>query len=196
MKLIVGLGNPGDQYEDTRHNMGFMVVDHVIKELSTTSVLWQEDKRANAVITKVGEDIFVKPKTFMNNSGMAVQKLLGYYKSDASDLWVIHDDLDLPLGKIRIRFGGSAGGHNGVESIIEQVGTDAFLRFRLGIGRGKETDPEHPDRVMQHRTVIKYVLSKFTDHEAGEMRKLIHHATDAVQMAITEGIDRAMNRYN
>lgn len=196
MKLIVGLGNPGDQYEDTRHNIGFMVVDHVSKELSTTTVSWQEDMRANAWITKAGDTILVKPKTYMNNSGTAVQKLLSYYKLDASDLWVIHDDLDLPLGKIRIRLGGSAGGHNGVESIIEHLSTDTFLRFRLGIGRGKETDPEHPDRGIQHRTVIKYVLSKFTDHEAGELRKLIHHATDAVQMALTEGIDKAMNRYN
>lgn len=191
MQLIVGLGNPGEQYKDTRHNTGFMVVDSLSKALSTTPVIWQEDARVNAWMIKVDASILIKPKTYMNNSGMAVQKILAFYKLDLTDLWVIHDDLDLPLGKIRIRIGGSAGGHNGVESIIRHVGSDSFVRFRLGIGRSNELENELPDR-----SVIRHVLSRFTEHEAGDVRKLIHHATEAVQLALSDGVDKAMNRYN
>jgi PTH1 family peptidyl-tRNA hydrolase len=120
----------------------------------------------------------------MNESGRAVAAVSEFYKIPPKDMWVVHDDIDLPLGKIRIRAGGGSGGHNGVESLIAHLKTDAFLRFRLGVGRGA------------HRSVVEFVLSRFQQGEAGEMRKLIKHGVDAVRLALEKGTDRAMNRFN
>lgn len=181
MKLIVGLGNPGESYDGTRHNIGFMVVDKLAHELGN-QVKWTEDRKKKVMTARAGEVLLVKPQTFMNASGLAVKKLVDFYKLTPDDVWVIHDDLDLPLGKIRIREKGASAGHNGVANIITHLGTDAFVRFRLGIGRGKN--------------VIDFVLSRFTQSEAGEMRKLIKYGAEAVRMALGEGTDKAMNFYN
>lgn len=196
MKLIVGLGNPGRNYKDTRHNIGFMVVEKLAKELSDHEPEWEEDKKSKALICNVGGVLLVKPQTYMNISGVTVAALVAYYKLEPLDVWVVHDDIDLPLGKLRIREGGASAGHNGIESIIHHLKTDTFVRFRLGIGRGKEDKTKSTDHQLRHRNVIAFVLSHFTQHEAGEMRKLVKHGEEAVRIALTEGIDKAMNRFN
>jgi PTH1 family peptidyl-tRNA hydrolase len=196
MKIIVGLGNPGKEYEDTRHNIGFMVIDHLAKDLSDGPVEWVTNKKINATSLSIGGIVLVKPQTFMNASGEAVAKVCSYYKIDPADVWVIHDDLDLPLGKIRIRESGASAGHNGIESIIKAVGTDAFVRFRLGIGHGKEDKEKHTDVHLKHKSVITFVLSRFNQSEAGEMRKLVKRGSDAVRIALIDGVDKAMNRFN
>lgn len=186
MKLIVGLGNPGGQYEDTRHNIGYMVVDKLAREIGRDTLSWQQDTKRQALIAKVGDVVLVKPVTFMNHSGIAVSQVANLYKIKPEDMWVIHDDIDLPLGKIRIRKGGGTGGHHGVDSIIKEVGIDTFFRFRLGIGRGQE----------DKRSVVDFVLSRFTRSEAGSLKKLIKYGVEAVRIALTDGMDRAMNRFN
>ncbi len=195
MKLIVGLGNPGDNYEDTRHNIGFMVIEKLAHELGTKSA-WSEDKKKKIATARIGEVLLVKPLTYMNASGAAVKSLVDFYKLTAADVWVIHDDLDLPLGKIRIREKGASAGHNGVDSIITHLKTDTFLRFRLGIGRGKNDTKIHTDQHIRHQSVIDFVLSRFTQSEAGDMRKLIKHTVEAVRIALDEGVEKAMNQYN
>ncbi len=197
MKFIVGLGNPGAEYQDTRHNIGFMVLDKLQKELvQGVPSPWQKDEKKNVLTAKIGDLILVKPQTFMNKSGFAVRALLDFYKLTPENIWVIHDDIDLPLGKIKIREKGGSAGHNGVISIIEQVGTDAFVRFRLGIGRGVDTPKKGENRNLHHRSVISFVLSRFRQSEAGELKHLVKHGTEAVQMALDKGIDKAMNRFN
>ena len=196
MKLIVGLGNPGEKYASTRHNIGFMVVERLGRELGTGQPVWETSDKWNVETAKIGEVLLVKPLTFMNKSGYAVKALVDFYKLDPSDVWVVHDDIDLPLGKIRIRGNGASGGHNGVDSIIAQLGTDQFTRFRLGIGRGKEDVKRHTDRNLKHRGVIDFVLSRFHQGEAGSFKHLVKHGADAVRIALIDGIDKAMNRFN
>lgn len=182
MKLIVGLGNPGGQYESTRHNIGFMVVEKLARELSMTAVSWKEDSERKALVARAGDVMLAKPTTFMNNSGLAVGALLRYYKLEAEDLWVVHDDIDLSLGKIRIRESGGTGGHHGIESIAATLKTDTFVRFRLGIGRGKN--------------IVDYVLSRFHRNEAGSLKHLVKHGAEAVRVALLDGLDKAANRFN
>lgn len=219
MKLIIGLGNPGADYADTRHNIGFMVVDKLARELGTQTPQWQEEEKFNAMTVKIGDVMLIKPISFMNRSGEVVAKIMRYYKLTPADIWVIHDDLDLPIGKIRIREKGSSAGHNGVKSMIEQLHSDSFVRFRLGIGRagtaartrigffGKHTEDDEGKTPIKdgierkfervtHQSVMSFVLSKFTLGEAGSVKHLIKNGSDAVRMALTEGIDRAMTRYN
>jgi peptidyl-tRNA hydrolase, PTH1 family len=196
MKMIVGLGNPGAEYASTRHNIGFMVIDKLSKELTTDKVNFSHDPKHNSLVAKIADVILVKPQTFMNKSGDSVKGLMDYYKLTPSDIWVIHDDIDLPLGKIRIREQGAAGGHNGVESIIVSVGTDRFVRFRLGTGRGKELVGENTGKREKHKMVIEYVLSRFHLSEAGSFKHLIKNGVEAVRITLTDGIDKAMNRFN
>lgn len=197
MKLIVGLGNPGFEYRDTRHNIGFMVVDKLEKELGAgVPPTWQKDEKKNVLTARIGEVLLVKPQTFMNKSGFAVKALVDFYKLTPADVWVIHDDIDLPIGKIKIREKGGSAGHNGVTSIIEQLKTDAVVRFRLGIGKGVDTTGADENKNMHHRSVISFVLSRFRQSEAGEFKHLIKRGTKAVQMALLKGIDKAMNRFN
>lgn len=197
MKLIVGLGNPGPEYSQTRHNIGFMVVDQLARDMIEGPISWVTDSKKNIATIKSGDILFVKPMTFMNKSGFAVKALVDFYKlNPKEDVWVVHDDIDLPIGKIRIRQGGSSAGHNGVASIIEQLKTDDFLRFRMGIGRGKESTGKQADKNMHHRFVISFVLSHFRRGEIGDLRKLVKYGADAVNIALTEGIARAMNRFN
>lgn len=189
MKLIIGLGNPGGQYESTRHNIGFMVVDKLEKELAQgVPPVWQKDEKKNVLTARIGEVLLAKPQTFMNKSGFAVRALMEFYKLAPTDIWVIHDDIDLPLGKIKIREKGGSAGHNGVQSIIDQLKSDAFVRFRLGIGKDVESTG--------HRSVVSFVLSRFRQSEAGELKHLVKHGTEAVQMGLLKGIDKAMNRFN
>ncbi len=208
MKLIVGLGNPGSVYQDTRHNVGFMVIEKLAKELSRESVSWKEEEKFKALIAKIGDVILVKSITFMNSSGVAVTSIMRYFKLSPSDVWIVHDDIDLPLGKIRIREKGSSAGHRGVESVIRELKSDQFIRFRLGIGRGKLFSKGDSDTVYiekgnagraqrhRHKWDISFVLSRFTRGEAGTLKHLIKNGTEAVRIALTEGIDKAMGRFN
>jgi len=212
MILIIGLGNPGGEYKDTRHNIGFMVVEKLAKELGKDTVVWEEKDKFKSAVAKVGGVLLVKPVIFMNNSGLAVSTIANFYKLIPKDVWVIHDDIDLPLGKIRIRTGGGSAGHNGVDSIIRELKSDAFVRFRMGIGRGKlfgkvskGFDPEeqgHKEKRMYvekrdyHQSIVDFVLSRFTQSEAGSLKHLIKNGTEAVRIGLTEGIDKAMTRFN
>lgn len=188
MKLIVGLGNPGKKYEKTRHNLGFMVLDELLRKMTPVArTAWQENKKLNSFVAKVGELVLAKPQTFVNASGYRVAQIANFYKIKPEDIWVVHDDVDLPLGKIKIRMGGAAAGHHGVESIIAKLGTDQFIRFRLGIG--------HPGRGADAQ-VEKYVLREFDINEASEVKKMIKQSVKAVQVALDNSLERAMNQFN
>ncbi len=196
MNLIIGLGNPGDKYASTRHNIGFMVVDKALKDLVASDKNWDYNKDFNAFIFKNGDLIFAKPQTFMNASGFAVSKIAQYYKAKPEEIWVVNDDIDLPLGKIKIKIGGGSAGHHGINSIISQLNNDLFVRFRLGIGRGQlNVDKSAKKNIVKHN-VEKYVISKFEEKEAGEVRKLIKTGAKAIETALHKGIDVAMNVYN
>ncbi len=204
MKLIVGLGNPGDKYENTRHNFGFSVVDHFLKDSQSASkAVWSTNAKLKSDIavfdwkSKKGDSekvILAKPNTFMNNSGLAVSLLLSFYKIDPLDLWVVYDELDLPVGSMKIRLGGAAAGHHGVESIMETIGTDKFYRFRMGIGVSH--DKEHVIGRQNIKHAKEFVLSSFGRTDQGKIRELVKHGSEALQTALEKGIESAMNRYN
>ena len=188
MKAIVGLGNPGSPYKGTRHNVGFDVVDELARRASVgfesapaeaLIARWRrpEDGRANDVL-------LVKPLTFMNLSGQAVGELARYFKIDLGDLLIIVDEVHLPLGKLRARARGSAGGHNGLKSIIAHLG-DEFSRLRIGVGRGGD-----------QRTLADHVLTRFEKDEAAEVERMTTRAADAAEMFIASGIGAVMNAIN
>ncbi len=199
MKLIVGLGNPGEKYENTRHNLGFQVVEHFLKDThSAKSSVWSKSAKLKSDFAtfefKTEKVVLSKPTTYMNNSGMAVSLLLSYYKIKPVDLWLVYDELDLPVGSMKIRFGGAAAGHHGVESVMEQVGTDKFWRFRLGIGASH--DKEHVISKQKIKKAKEFVLGGFGHTDRGKVRELIKHGSDALQSALDKGIETAMNRFN
>lgn len=196
MKLIVGLGNPGPEYENTRHNIGAMVVERLSHELGEGRPSWQEDAAHKTMLCKIGDVLLVRQLTHMNTAGIGVKSVVDYYKVSPNDVWVVQDDIDLPLGKIRIRTGGASAGHHGVDSIITNLKTDQFVRFRLGIGRGKESTGRQSDKNIKRRSVISFVLSRFRTSEAGSLKHLIKNAAVAIQIALIDGVDRAMNRFN
>jgi PTH1 family peptidyl-tRNA hydrolase len=183
VKLVVGLGNPGPKYRETRHNVGFWVVDELATRWQLASTWRQKDDAM--FVRQPGGTALVKPLTFMNLSGSAVSKFRQFYQVEPADLLVIVDDVALPLGRLRARVRGSAGGHNGLKSVIEQLGTDEFPRLRIGVGRGDE-----------RRELADHVTSKFDPAE----RDIIHAATlraaDATELFISEGIERVMNTFN
>lgn len=205
MKLIVGLGNPGEKYEKTRHNTGFVVLDQFLKNYEPVNdTVWEDSSKLKSDIAgiewkpKVGlseKVILAKPKTFMNNSGMAVFFLAQFYKIKTEDIWIVHDDVDLQLGALRIRFGGSSGGHRGIASIMEKLGTDKFWRFRLGISHPKN----HSD-IRNHKSYLRdvdeFVLSEFTGSERGKVKDLVKHAAKAIACALEESLESAMNKFN
>lgn len=202
MKLIVGLGNPGEKYEKTRHNLGFMVVDQFLKDVTETSeTKWSHEAKLKSDIAtfewpngkEVEKVILAKPRTFMNNSGMAVSLLASYYKVDPSDIWIVHDELDIPTGAMKIRIGGSSAGHNGIESIMTVLGTEKFYRFRLGIGMSRNK-AELGRHVMPQAD--EYVLDRFSTGDMGKIRELIKRSSHALITGLTDGIESAMNRYN
>ena len=202
MKLVVGLGNPGEKYQNTRHNIGFMAVDALLEKFEPVEkTYWEEKKdlKSNIKIlsansqqpTANGQIILAKPTTFMNNSGFAVAKVLNYYKIPTEDLIVIHDDLDMPFGKIRVRFGGASGGHRGVQSIIETIRTDKFLRIRLGIG-----NPKIRNLKLEIRNLDQYVLAPFTPTEKNKVKHMIKEAGRAIELILKRGIEIYMSKYN
>lgn len=187
MKLIAGLGNPGKEYEKTRHNCGFMVMDQLAEKCSTVnfSAKW------NALIAKVqinGQQVLLmKPLTYMNNSGSAVAQAVSYYKIAPQDILVIHDDMDLPVGSVRIRTKGSAGGQKGMKSIIQALGTQDIARIRVGVG--------HSDRG-NHDLVPDWVLSPVSKEERSLLEDAVKSAADAAYAWVWEPLDKVMSQYN
>ncbi|MEM1368779.1 MAG: aminoacyl-tRNA hydrolase [Cyanobacteria bacterium P01_H01_bin.15] len=187
-RLIVGLGNPEPRYDRTRHNIGFAAIDELASAWYWTG---QEQRRFRGWLAEgplpkgAGKGFLLKPTTYMNSSGQSVRAVLDWYKLEPERVLVIYDDMDLPPGRIRLRLKGSAGGHNGIKSLISHLGTQAFPRLRIGIGRtqpGKET--------------VSFVLGKFSPAETEIMKKVIPAVTQAVELGIHEGVEVAMNRYN
>ena len=184
--LVVGLGNPGDQYENTRHNAGFQVID-ALADRGNFPVQRLKFHALTNTATVGGQGVLVmKPVTYMNLSGQAVGEAARFYKISPDHVLVISDDVDLPLGKLRIRKGGSAGGHNGLKSIIQHLGTDQFPRLKVGVG-GKP----HPDYDM-----ADWVLGKFQGEDKKIMDDAAVRAAQAVECLLSQGIDRAMNQFN
>lgn len=184
MKLIVGLGNPGKEYEATRHNCGFMVIDALADKLNVTV----DQKKFKSLYTKFkyhGEDvILLKPQTYMNLSGEAVIAAMNFFKIDIDDILVIYDDLDMPVGKLRLRKTGSAGGHNGIKNIIAHLNSQDFKRIRVGIDRHK------------YMNVADYVLSRFSKVESEAIEQGIENAANAVLDYLDNDFNHAMNYYN
>jgi len=187
MKLIVGLGNPGREYRDTRHNVGFMVADEVARRYSLTFAMAPSQVPDAFVAKKFGVPplMVAKPLTFMNNSGDVVGALARYYDVPIDDLLVVVDEVALPFGRLRARARGSAGGHNGLKSVIARLGTTEFPRLRLGVGRGDA-----------RRDLADHVLSMFEADERSALREFIARAADAAEMFAAEGIDKVMTTYN
>ena len=186
MKLIVGLGNPGLEYRDTRHNVGFMVVDALVDRWRVADQ-WREKFEALQIKTVRGDEqvIIAKPLTFMNLSGQAVQALAGFYKIEPADVFIVTDDVALPLGRLRARREGGAGGHNGLKSIIQSLATQAFPRMRVGVGRGDG-----------QRDLADHVLGRFEADERDTVSAAVLRAADATEMFLSEGIGRVMNAFN
>lgn len=185
MKLLVGLGNPGRKYDGTRHNVGFDVMDLLATRHRAE---WEAAPRgAEALVARWrgGDAVFAKPLTFMNLSGAAVQALMQFYKIDAAGLVVVVDDVNIELGRLRIRARGSAGGHNGLKSIIGLLGSDEFARLRIGVGRGDD-----------RRDLADHVLAKFGAEERAVIAEAVGRAADAAELFVAEGIGPVMNRYN
>jgi PTH1 family peptidyl-tRNA hydrolase len=192
MKIIVGLGNPGKKFEKTRHNLGFMVLDRFARKNKFPKFKMKKEFLATVSEKKIGKEkiILVKPQTFMNNSGLAVKRIFEKLRTSnieplTSNLWVIHDDLDIPFGKIKISFGRGSGGHKGVQSIIDEIGRKDFVRFRIGIGK-KEVGIRKEE----------FVLEKFSKREEKILKKVIEMVCRAIEIAIKEGIEKAMSEFN
>lgn len=210
MKLLIGLGNPGKEYENNRHNVGFMVIDALREKIGFPEFRKKEkfsaevsegnfiraclppikDKQEKTTKSDKTEKIFLaKPKTFMNLSGKAVKALKDFYHIEPTDLWVIYDDIDLPLGTIRIREKGSAGTHNGMKSIIESIGTTNFPRIRIGV---ENRVPE----LKKQQDLSSYILSDFHVDEKHALQETISHAIEAIEYALNEGIIQAKTRFS
>ncbi|MFR2768208.1 MAG: aminoacyl-tRNA hydrolase [Thomasclavelia sp.] len=184
MKLIVGLGNPGKEYAGTRHNCGFMVIDRLASKLNV-DVDQNKFKGLYAKVKYHGEDIILlKPQTYMNLSGESVNAVMNFFKLDKDDLLVIYDDLDMPVGKLRLRKTGSAGGHNGIKNIIAHLNSQDFKRIRVGIDRHK------------YMNVADYVLSRFSKVESEAIEQGIENAANAVLDYLDNDFNHAMNYYN
>lgn len=188
MFLIVGLGNPGEKYARSHHNFGFLVIDALQKKISSPLNYFSLDKKTNSLIFKHENFLLAKPQSFMNNSGECVQKLLSFYKLSPKNLIVIHDDFDLPLGRIKIVTKGGDAGHHGIESVIKSLGTPNFTRIRLGIfGEKKLTHNLKADKI---------VLQDFSSDEMGKVKHVIKKTIEAINFLTTHTIEETMNKYN
>jgi PTH1 family peptidyl-tRNA hydrolase len=186
MKLVVGLGNPGAEYRDTRHNVGFLVCDELAHRWRVPEA-WREKFSALHIKTIAGDEpvIVAKPLTFMNLSGEAVAGLAAFYKVEPADVLVVTDDVALPLGRLRARPEGGAGGHNGLKSIIQHLGTQAFPRLRVGVGRGDD-----------RRDLSDHVLGRFEAGERDTVSAAVLRAADASERFLADGIERVMSAFN
>lgn len=181
MKLIAGLGNPGNKYENNRHNLGYMVVDRVLK---VKGLNYKKNPDLMCDIARDREVIYIKPTTYMNDSGNSIKAVCNYFKINNKDILVIQDDLDLSFGKIRLSFNGTSAGHHGIDSAIENLGTMDFGRLRIGIGK-----PEKGDGT-------KYVLENFLPEEKVMLEKVIDLSVQAVDSYLSDGVMATMNRFN
>lgn len=185
MKMIVGLGNIGAEYDRTRHNVGFMVIDQLAEEYGVTFKRSKQEALVGTALINNEKVLLVKPTTYMNDSGRAVHPLMDYYNLTIDDIIIVHDDMDLPVGKIRLRQKGSAGGHNGIKSIISHVGSPAFKRVRVGI--------DHPSR----SSVVDYVLGHFTQTQTLDIHTGMDHAQAALENWLSgTKFDEVMNEFN
>ncbi len=185
MKLIVGLGNPGDKYKNTRHNTGFLTMDVLAKDLNVSITKSEFEALTAKTIIDGQQVLLMKPMTYMNESGRAVIQAVNYYHIDVeNDLLIIYDDMDLKCGNIRLRMTGSAGGHNGVKSIISHINTNHFCRIRIGIDK----DPRIP--------TVDYVLGKVKKEDQAAWQSAIERSADAAKEFVSKPFDLVMNRYN
>jgi len=180
MIIIIGLGNPGEKFKNTRHNVGFMALDKFAENSSFPD--FELQKKYSSLVSSNENIILAKPQTFMNESGKAVKKILA--KNNTETVIVIHDDIDLPIGKIKIVKDRGSAGHKGVESIIQNIGNDGLIRFRIGIGGQNDVE------------AMKVVLKKFSPEEQEIVGKTIQKTTEALNLFINEGLEKAMNEYN
>jgi PTH1 family peptidyl-tRNA hydrolase len=179
-KIIIGLGNPGEQYKNTRHNVGFMAIDEFAKKNDFPEFVLQ--KKSNALVSEGANILLVKPQTFMNESGKAIREIIK--NKDIKDIVVIHDDIDLPVGKIKIIKERGSAGHKGVESIINNIGNEGLIRIRIGVGAEKDIK------------AMDVVLKNFSAEEQKIIDESIQKAVNALDLLAKEGLDRAMNEYN
>ena len=184
MKVIVGLGNPGKEYENTQHNIGFLTLDLISERLGIDIKQIKHKALTGEGFVKGQKLMLVKPQTYMNLSGQSVREIMQYYKVDPEDLIVIYDDLDIPIGSLRLRAKGSAGTHNGMKSIVYDIQDDGFPRVRVGIGGERKGN------------LANYVISGFNKDDISTMEAAVEKAADAVQCWIDEGINSAMNKFN
>jgi len=191
MYLIVGLGNPGDKFKGTRHNLGFEVASELRRKFELGE--WSQEDKFKAEIAKNPEIILARPQTYMNLSGLSVGEIVRYFKIEPDDIIVIHDELDLPLGHIKIRLGGSDAGHHGIESIIKQLGTDQFIRLRLGIGNLKAISGEHKHAAFNAE---KFVVDQFLAKETSKVKAMLKRSVKAVEAIISHGLEKAQNQFN
>lgn len=188
MLLIVGLGNPGEKYKNSHHNFGFLVLDALQKKISSPLNYFVFDKKTNSEIFKAKDMFLAKPQSFMNNSGESISKLLSFYKLSPENLVVIHDDFDLPLGRIKIVKTGGDAGHHGIESIIRTLKTPNFTRIRLGIfGEKKVTHNLKADKV---------VLENFSSDEMGTTKHVLKKVVEAINFLASHTVEETMNKYN
>ena len=180
MHLIVGLGNIGEKYQLTRHNIGFMVIDKITKNLSTSNI---QKSNFHSTLEKSAYDLYSKPTTYMNNSGMAVQAIKEYYKLEMEDIIVIHDDIDLPFGTVKFKIGGGHGGHNGLRSIDSHIGKE-YIRVRIGVGKPQDKSD-----------VANYVLDNFSKEELNKLPDIINHTIEAIKALKSEDIEQVKTKF-
>jgi len=193
VKLIVGLGNPGKEYSSNRHNVGFRCINHLARRHFIIMDIYRCQSQVGTGKIMGVDCVLAKPRTFVNRSGLAVSQLLFRHKAEVGDLIVIYDDLDLPLGKLRIRKEGSAGGHKGMKSIIATIGSEDFCRIKVGIGR---PTAENGTPITDDDVIVNHVLSDFTTYEEQVIRPVVHQVAEAVEAILTEGVTAAMNKFN
>ncbi len=181
IKLVIGLGNPGQKYEDTRHNVGFVVLDKLVAQSNATFV---KHLKWRALICKHKLALLLKPQTFMNDSGVSARASLKFYKWAPEEILVVYDDVSIPVGTLKFRMGGSAGGHNGMKSLISHLGSDQFPRLKIGIGGPKPGE------------MVGHVLGKFRPDEREDVENALDTAVQAVQLALTQGVEVAANVHN
>jgi len=187
LELIAGLGNPGSKYDHTRHNVGFMVLDELAGQAGLS---FGSERKWEADAMRTGGVLYLKPKTYMNDSGRAVVRAAHFHKIEPARILVLCDDVSLPLGSVRLRRGGSSGGHNGLKSVAAVLGTEKFPRLRIGVGRGSAEAGEHRDELVSH------VLGRFSEEERSALEQAIGKAIEAIRLSLSEGLDAAMTQFN